>query len=191
MGSTEEDEMHQPRKPALPSNLAEFPSRRDLLRSLAGLGLGLGIIGRADPGAARKHKRKKRKKRKNKQKITTNYFGCVDVGGFCQNADQCCSGICTGEKNQKTCQAHNQSICQPGANVCAPPYIDCTTTDGDPGVCSTTTGNTGYCARSGDCFPCKRDVDCEPIYGKGSACAICTVCGVTGGTICLTTQLQT
>jgi hypothetical protein len=185
--------MHHLRTTAIPHDLAEFPSRRDLLHSLAGLGFGfgLGIAGSAEPGSAGKRKRKRRKKRKNKQKITRNYFGCVDVGGFCQNADQCCSGICTGEKNQKTCLTHDQSTCQPGAAVCTPPYTECTTTAGDPGVCGTTTGNAGYCAVSGDCFPCKRDVDCEPIYGEGSACAICTACGVTGGTICLTTHLQT
>ena len=179
--------MHQPRKLALPTNLAGFPSRRDLLRGLAGLGFGfeLGIAGSAEPGSARKRNHKKRKKRKKKPKITKNYFGCVDVGGFCQNADQCCSGICTGGKNQKTCQAHDQSTCQPGATVCTPPYTECKTTAGDTGVCGTTTGNAGYCAVRGDCFPCRRDIDCEPFYGQGAACAICTACGVTGGAICL------
>lgn len=177
--------MHPLRKTSIPTNLAEVPSRRDLLRGLAGIGLGLGLAGRAESGSARKHKRKRRKQRNNRQKVTTNDFGCVDVGGLCQNADQCCSGLCTGEKNQKTCQAHHQSTCQPGATVCAPPYTECSTTDGHTGVCGTTTGNAGYCAARGDCFPCHRDVDCEPFYGKGAACAICAQCGVTGGTVCL------
>lgn len=180
--------MHVLPNSTIPSSLAGFLSRRKLLRGLAGLGLGLGLgfAGSAEQGGARKHKRRKRKKRKNTQKITTNIFGCVDVGGFCQNADQCCSGICTGEKNQKSCQAHDQSTCQPGATVCTPAYTDCTTTAGRPGVCGTTTGNAGYCAVRGDCFPCHRDTDCEPFYGKGAACSICAACGVTGGAICLT-----
>lgn len=179
--------MHHQRKPSLPHGLAALPSRRELLRGLTGLGLGLGLAGRAQPGAAgkRNHKRQKRRKRKTKQKITTNYFGCVDVGGFCQNASQCCSGICTGEKNQKTCQAHGQDICQPGATICHPPFVECTTANGNEGTCSTTTGNAGYCALRGDCFPCRRDVDCEPFYGAGAACAICAECGITSGTVCL------
>ena len=178
--------MQQRRKLAIPFTLARCPSRRDLLRGLASLGVGVVSTGQASPGSARKHKhRHKGKKRKHKQKITTNVFGCVDVGGFCQNADQCCSGICTGEKNRKTCQAHDQSTCQPGATACAPPYISCTTTAGGTGVCGTTTGNAGYCALGGDCFLCRRDADCEPFYGKGAACAICKECGITGGTTCL------
>ena len=53
------------------SKLAGIHSRRDLLRSLAGIGLALGMTGDAGPGSARK---RRRKKRKNNQKIKRNFF---------------------------------------------------------------------------------------------------------------------
>jgi hypothetical protein len=193
MGRTKEDPMPHLLNTVIPPSVAALPSRRDLLRSLAGLGLGWRVSTDAEPGSASKRKRKKRKKRRKNRKqkkqttrqITNNVFGCVDVGRYCQTADQCCSGICTGEGNQKTCQAHHQTTCQPGGSLCAPPYTECTTVNGDPGLCSTTTGNAGYCAARGDCYPCHRDIDCEFFYGPGAACASCVQCSITGGTLCV------
>jgi hypothetical protein len=57
-------------------------------RRLAGA-LGFGAL--TFPGLA-----EARKKHKHKKKVKFNDLGCVDVGNFCQNDDQCCSGICTG-----------------------------------------------------------------------------------------------
>lgn len=180
MGRTEEDQMHRPHMmSAISSSSAGFPSRRHLLSGLAGLGLSMGVTGYADPGFARKRKGKRKKK------VKKNFFGCVDVGLRCENPEQCCSGICTGKKGKKTCQPHGQSTCQAGQHICqSGSQNPCTTIAGDDGVCSTTTGNAPFCGVRGDCFTCRRDTDCELFFGKGAACAICAMCGVTGGTAC-------
>jgi hypothetical protein len=64
--------MSRLRGAAWPPAVTGMPSRRDLLRGLASAGLALGIVGRADPGEA--------KKRKHTKKVKKNQFGCVDVG---------------------------------------------------------------------------------------------------------------
>lgn len=182
LGDTEEDPMQHPRKTAIPPNLDGIPSRRDLLRSLASLGLGFGIVGRAEPGAARKRRHKHKKK---KRKIRKNLFGCVDVGRACENAGQCCSGICAGKQGKKTCQVHNQGACQAGQDVCKePPVNNCVTTTGLDGQCTITTGHAGYCGITGVCAPCRRDVDCDPISGPGAACIVCALCPDTLGFAC-------
>lgn len=163
---------------ALPDG-ARLPSRRHILRALAGLGLGLGFAGQAVHGEARKKKRKK-------TRIRRNFFGCVDVGARCENSGQCCSGICTGKKGKKICEAHGQSTCQAGHNACvAPPTATCVTEAGGQGICGTTTGNAAYCALVGNCGPCSRDADCVPFYGEGAACGYCAECFPFGGTICM------
>jgi hypothetical protein len=145
--------------------------------------LGLGAL--ALPGlveAKKKHKKKKKPK--------FNDFGCVNVGGFCKNSGQCCSGICQGKKGKKKCQAHDQSTCQPGQNIVecgGAETVACTTSSGDPdGECFTTTGNAGYCESSGNCFACKKDADCIAVCGPQAACIVCeTECAATGGTGCV------
>lgn len=166
-------------KTALPPSLAVIPSRRNLLRGLAGLGLG--IMAHAEPGSARRRKRKHRRKKK----VTRNQFGCVDVGRACENAGQCCSGVCTGKQGKKTCQAHNQGACQAGQDVCKGPLENnCVTTTGLDGQCAITTGHAGYCGITGVCAPCRRDTDCDPISGPGAACIVCAVCPETLGFAC-------
>src|SRR5262245_47150653 len=90
--------------------LAAAASRRRLLCGFAVFGL---VAGPASDVATAKKRKKKRVKR--------NAFGCVNVGDFCQNANQCCSGICQGKKGKKRCQAHDAGVatetgveCQPG-----------------------------------------------------------------------------
>jgi hypothetical protein len=139
-------------------------------RTLAGA-LGLGTLALPSLIDAKKKKRKKKKK-----KAKFNDFDCVNVGDFCKNAGQCCSGICQGKKGKKKCKAHNASTCQPGQDVCIANIVGCTTDTGAPGACVRTTGEAGYCQASGDCFPCQQDADCIAVCGAGAACIVCPSC---------------
>jgi hypothetical protein len=119
------------------------------------------------------------KKRKKKKHIKRNAFGCVNVGGFCKNADQCCSGICAGKKGKKKCRPHDGgSGCQAGQSEgCAGDPSNCVTSTGDTGVCDTTTGNAGYCGHGFVCTACSKDVDCQERCGQAAvACIKCPDC---------------
>lgn len=172
--------MDKNRFDAVTRSLGGVPSRRTLLRALAGAGFGLGIAHPPYAGAARK---------KRKPRITRNAFGCVDVGRFCKRADQCCSGVCAGKPGKKRCRAHDTGGCRPGAQdgSCTEPATDvpCTTSAGNTdGYCNTTTGGAGFCAYSGGCFACTRDAQCQELYGPRAACIRCDKCADTGGTSC-------
>ena len=150
--------------------LARAVSTRLPRRSLSGLlcvsSAGLSSVSLPQLAEARKNKKKKKKVKKND-------FGCVNVGKYCKNDGQCCSGICEGKKNKKKCQAHDESTCQAGQDLCLGVDVPCTTTKGDTGQCVTTTGNAPYCFSGGDCFPCSKDSDCVAFTGVGSACIVC------------------
>ena len=150
-------------------------------RTLTGA-LGLGTL--ALPGLVEARKKHRHKKHRHKKKVTFNDFGCVDVGDFCQNADQCCSGICEGKKGEKTCQAHNQSTCQAGDDSCVTFPISCTSDTGASGTCDITTGSASYCVVDSACFDCARDADCVPFCGPRAACFVCANCQETGLTAC-------
>jgi hypothetical protein len=171
--------MDQQRMQFVTRSLRGMPSRRDLLRSLAGAGLGLGVAPRSGIGAEKKRKRK----------IVLNAFGCVNVGGFCESAAQCCSGICQGRKGKRRCQAHDTGNCPAGEDVevCGGADVTCTTSLGHPGRCGTTTGNAGYCFTTGEGF-CRTDRDCQvlagDLFGPTAACIRCN--GAPGGTACVT-----
>jgi hypothetical protein len=171
----------QNRFDALTQWLKHGPSRRDVLRGLSAAGLGLGSMRLPDIGKAkRKGKRKKKPK-----KAQPNAFGCLEVGDPCKTEEQCCSGICEGEKGKKKCKAHDTSNCQARHNSCAALSIPCTTTTGSNGLCVRTTGNASYCQAQGDCFPCSRDTDCEAVCGAQAACIVCEIqCGP-NGTACV------
>jgi hypothetical protein len=162
--------MNKPLIPIRPSLLNRFPSRRDLLRGLASTGLALPIA-RLPESAA-----KRRRRRKNKKKVRRNAFGCVNVGSFCKNSGQCCSGICTGKQDKKTCQAHNASTCTGTSGCGGDEFVRCTTDTGADGTCNVTTGNASYCATAGVCFDCSTDAECEPVCGAGAACTVCAEC---------------
>lgn len=133
-------------------------------RMLAGL---LGATGLGANGLAEA-------KNKRKKKVKRNALGCVDVGKLCKNASQCCSGICSGKKGKRKCQAHDQSSCQNGQDFCNGVEVACTATTGKSGVCLATTGAASYCAVSSACAVCVRDADCELTHGAGAACTVCT-----------------
>jgi hypothetical protein len=137
-----------------------------------------------DDAAAKKHHHHRHTKKK--RTIVRNAFGCVDVGGFCNNSGDCCSGVCQEKKDKKTCQAHDASTCLAGQDVCSENQGDCVTTTGDRGNCARTTGNASYSEAGGDCFPCTRDADCVPFCGPQAACIICqTTCDEQGNTVCV------
>jgi hypothetical protein len=162
----------------LPRSLADLPSRRDVLRGLIGAGLGVGAV-RLPAGAAAGKTRRPHVRR--------NASGCVNVGGYCRNDDQCCSGICEGRRRKRKCRAHDTGGCRAGNQPqgCNGTDIVCTTSTGNPkGVCATTTGNGGYCVYSGGCYPCQTDADCQELCGPRGACFLCDDCPDTGGTSC-------
>jgi hypothetical protein len=171
--------------------LSDPASRRQtILASLLG---GLALL-RGGHEALAKKKRKKRRKRKKKKKITRNALGCVNVGNFCKNAGQGCSGLCEGKKGKKTCQAHNAGVCQADTDSCAA-GVEVPCNPSNPSCfCTLTTGNAGFCAAfsggpAGHCRVCRKDTDCEPEFGEGAAClvlgGICTsLCLATGRTAC-------
>jgi hypothetical protein len=166
---------------ALARSVSTLVSRR----KLAG---GLGLSALMLPGlgeAKKKHKHKKKKK------VKFNDFGCVNVGNFCKNSEQCCSGICQGKKDKKKCQAHDASTCQAGQTVVAcggSGNVTCTTSSGDPGgSCLTTTGHGALCAHFATCFVCTKDADCQAPCGPQAACIVCPACAAApgnAGTLC-------
>ena len=157
----------------LTQSLSSLLSRRVLTGALGALALP--VLAQAKKKRKKKHKKKKAKK---------NEFGCVNVGKYCKNDGQCCSGICKGKKDKKRCKAHDESTCQAGEDVCLAVVVECVTTTGAGGVCGTTTGKARYCFDPGTCVPCKKDTDCEPFLGAGAACIVCAECLAQGGTAC-------
>ena len=163
-------------------------------RGLAGV-LGLAALGSVSVADAKRKKRKKRKKKKNKNngdEVKLNEFGCVNVGDFCENSGQCCSGICEND----ACQAHDANVCQAGQTdlSCAAQGVnaDCTTPGGGDGLCVTTTGNAGFCVGDRKCFACTKDTDCQGagVCGLDAACIVCANCDETGGTACAGTVAE-
>jgi hypothetical protein len=147
-------------------------------RSLAGM---LSLAALTVPGLAEAKKHKKHKHKKKKEP-TFNDVGCVNVGGFCKNNGQCCSGICKGKKGKGKCLAHNASTCQAGQENCVGTGVECTSETGELGVCTITTGQANYCEVNGNCYPCTKDADCVAVCGEGAACLDCADCS--GGTAC-------
>jgi hypothetical protein len=123
-----------------------------------------------------------KKKRKKKKKVRRNDFGCVNVGGFCKNSDQCCSGICQGKKgrNLRKCQAHDTRGCTGERDACVEDFGT-----GCPEIptasCFRTTGDAGFCGffEAGVCMTCTKDADCAAAAGPITACVVCPACTAT------------
>lgn len=153
-------------------------SRRGLLGGLVAATCGIAAGRLPDATAGKKRKQPK-----------ANTFGCVNVGKACRKAKECCSGICEGKKDKKTCRAHDTGGCEAGAatNLCGGSGVSCTTSTGASGGCETTTGNAGYCRTGGvwcKSTPCRKDVDCRSECGPDAACIRCPgTCGDTE-TVC-------
>lgn len=194
--------MEQHRPSAVLRSLRRMPTRRDVLRGLAGAAVGLTILRAPDTGEAKKKRRKHKPK---KPKLQRNEFGCVAVGRHCLgNSANCCSGICEGKKPKKgkkdtsVCVAHdNAGVCFPDADFCTigqrvlcnPANVNC--------ICLLTTGNADFCgdvtgSENPDaiCRDCVRDTDCQDEFGPGAACVVVggvcsTACPDTGRKACI------
>ena len=176
-----------------------LPSRREVLRSLASAGLGLGALRLSDAVAA-KNTKKKGKKRKNKKRnqhpnppvatpqdlppLVFNRYGCVDVGQPCRGDNtNCCSGICqgaapaAGQPDGSRCVAHNAGFCTVETNSCEL-GVDVRCNPNVPvSLCNRTTGNAAFCAdisagTTTHCRVCTRDTDCQGEFGPGAACVV-------------------
>jgi hypothetical protein len=186
-----------------------FPSRRHILRGLAGMGLGLGSLLLPNIAAAKKpHKGKKAKRKQPKKRSETlplpafNAFGCLNVGQTCRgDSSLCCSGICQGAApvpgapDTSTCVAHDAGVCKQTQTTCeVGTLVQCVADDANS-FCFRTTGNAAFCASAqvdinNYCRFCAKDTDCVAEYGPGAACVlfdgICAgFCGVTGLTACM------
>jgi hypothetical protein len=186
--------MNHHRVPTWPRTVTRLPSRRDVLRGLAGAGPGLGIARLPDLVAAKK----KHKRKKNEKQPKPNAFGCFNVGAACKTEEQCCSGICEGKKGKRQCRAHGTGTCdQQDPGICeagSPLLAIC---NGGECLCFRTTGGSKYCADAGfvrthnQCADCQKDADCLALgFPAGSACApiggdfaCAETCG--GGTACV------
>jgi hypothetical protein len=162
--------VNQNRFGAIARALISKPSRRHLLRGLAGAGLGLGAVRLPSTADAKK----KRKHKKRRPKAKPNEYGCLEVGNPCKNADQCCSGICTGKKGKRTCRAHDTGTCQQGlTGICSDPPTIAFCNNSDTCLCLTSTANSNFCGQTGQvlCTDCQKDADCEALgLPPGSAC---------------------
>ncbi len=147
--------------------LAFIPSRRDVLRGLAGAGLALGTLEVATNTDA-----KKRRKNKKDKKPKPNAYGCLSVGKACKSADQCCAGICEG----KMYRAHDTGTCdQQGPEICSiNPPLALTCNNNAACRCYRSTAGSIACVQylPGVCADCQRDADCAALgYPPGSVCA--------------------
>lgn len=164
--------MDRQRFGALAQLMTNGPSRRDVLRGLAGVGLGLGT--RRLPDLAEAKKKGKRKKKSKKPR--PNAFGCLDVGAACASEEQCCSGICEGKKGKRKCRAHDVGTCdQADPGICEAGNIFQALCNGKDCGCFRTTGGSNVCAGLFDvseCADCKKDADCLALgFPPGTACA--------------------
>ncbi|MGH2618111.1 MAG: hypothetical protein ACRDJC_23025, partial [Thermomicrobiales bacterium] len=133
--------MDQTRFNAVTQTLNRVPSRRDVLRGLAGAALGLGAA--RLPGTAAAKKKRKNKKPKPKP-AKPNAFGCLNVGAACKSAGECCSGVCEG----KTCRTHHTGICQVDYDLCITGAAHVCNIVGEGGpacACVLTTGKAPFC----------------------------------------------
>jgi hypothetical protein len=123
--------------------------------------------------------------------------GCLNRGRRCVRHQQCCSGVCRGPRDRKTCRAHDAGICRLGEDICTAPLTDqpfCEATGVTTScLCYRTTGNAPYCGVTAHtCGSCLRDTDCEKLGNPaGTACVLitesvsCNSCAATGGTACV------
>jgi hypothetical protein len=166
-------------------SVTHIPTRREILRGLAGSGLELGST-QLSPAIAAKKKRKKSRKPK------PNAHGCLNVGAACGNDNQCCSGVCAG----KTCRAHHAGICRVDYDTCttgAGHLCGIVNEVGTNCACVLTTGNAPFCGDFSEgttCRECNQDADCEEEFGPGAACVVMAgvcegFCAETSDTACL------
>jgi hypothetical protein len=120
--------------------------------------------------------RKKGKRKKKEKKVKPNEFGCLEIGDPCQNAGQCCSGVCDGKKGKRNCRAHGTGTCEQGAPGFCEAGVSGICDNATNCFCSRTTAGSNFCgdilfASGTNCADCKKDADCEAQgFPPGSAC---------------------
>jgi hypothetical protein len=166
--------MDRNRFAALKQWMTPGPSRREVVRGLAGAGLGLGFAQLPDFMEAKKN-RKRKKHKKRKPQARPNEFGCLEVNDACATEADCCSGMCEGKK----CRAHGTGVCrQDKTGACTASESDVPAlTCGNGCYCLRTTAGSNFCAEppaaegSPKCADCKKDADCLALgFPAGSAC---------------------
>jgi hypothetical protein len=144
--------MDQRRFDSLTRTIARTPSRRDVLRGLAALGIGLGTSRLPAP-------------------VGATHFTCRHVGKRCNGGSSCCSGICRRHR----CRAHDTDRCKASQDSCTS-LVGC----GDGSaicLCHVTTGKAAFCALNGLSGTCSRDEECVATKGEGAACIFCNGVG--------------
>jgi hypothetical protein len=154
--------MDQHHFPAWTRSVRSLPSRRDVVRALAGSGLGLGALRLSDAVAAKNKKKgkKKRKKKNTQQRCTPNCTertcgndGCGGSCGTCGSAQVCRGGACcTPDSFSATCGGR----CGTWTNNCGQPVVCPTCPDGR--TCS----SNGTCA-----IVCDDPTDCPSVRCNG------------------------
>jgi hypothetical protein len=141
-------------------------ARRTVVRTLVGLGAGLGLARRAGAVAE-----------------------CLGPGSPCDPNGEpaCCSNICTNSRKHK-----GRFLCAPAGEPLGCTKLDNTCATGTdvhcPGVRSGVTafcvnGKKGkpFCARSRACMKCRRDSDCVDAFGALARCVKCAGCKAEAG----------
>ncbi len=98
------------------------------------------------------------------------HYPCRHVGKPCKRNSQCCSGLCRGPRDRKTCRAHHVGTCTINQNTCTNFTAICA---GGACQCYRTTGGASFCASPADqgCKVCTTDAQCVRKLGiAGSAC---------------------
>jgi hypothetical protein len=159
------------------------PSRREVLRGLAGVGLSLGGLRLSEVEAA-KNKPKKRKKRKGKKQTPIPSVTPPPVTGPPPPGRKV--GTCSALRNR--C-----SVVDPGIATCDPAN--------ESSACLVTTSGELFCGTlfgfqtSVNCKACDQDADCVALgFPPGSACVqlggqFCNGCEATNNRACLPTAI--
>jgi hypothetical protein len=165
--------------------LIRAPSRRDLLRGLAGAGFGL--TARLPVVEAKR----KRRHRHRKKEPKPNALGCLDEGTTCKltEAHACCSGVCEKKGDAGKCGPLPPAAfgCTNSAKTdfCAVP--DSGNCPDHGGFCIVDENDRPLCIGNAACAVCTMDADCDAIFAASARCIqSCAKCDAeSGGSICV------
>jgi hypothetical protein len=140
--------------------VTHLPSRRDVLRGIAGAGLGLATL-RLPPAVEGKEKRKKNKK-KNRQALPPPAVPCTPKCGHKECGDDGCGGSCGGCATDQVCVT---------GTCCTPPPLEarCITR------CGRESGCPYRCDSVSDPRSCSQPIDCS--CPRGNECLANGTCG--------------
>jgi hypothetical protein len=177
--------VHDTHLEVLIRQLRKGSSRRDVLRGLAGVGLG----SRATRLPTVEAKRKKRHRHSQRQP-KPNALGCLDEGARCKQtaAHTCCSGVCEPDTGKCGPLPPDAFGCTNSArtNFCSPDAA-ATNCPGHGGICIVDDDDRPLCVANTSCMVCATDADCEADIGPTWRCLrSCARCDArSGGSICV------